>query len=44
MTYLGGHRYATLARSGLVAGEPDAIRRADALFSWDVLPTCADFF
>jgi predicted acetyltransferase len=44
MIYLGGHRFAALARSGLVTGEPEAIRRADALFSWDIMPTCADFF
>jgi predicted acetyltransferase len=44
MTYLGGHRFATLARSGLVTGNPEAIRRADALFTWDVPPICPDFF
>jgi hypothetical protein len=44
MTYLGGHRFTTLARGGLVSGSADAIRRADALFNWDVLPTCPDFF
>jgi predicted acetyltransferase len=44
MTYLGGHRFTTLARGGLASGSQDAIRRADAIFNWDVLPTCTDFF
>jgi predicted acetyltransferase len=44
MTYLGGHRFATLARSGLVTGSAEAIHRADALFACDPLPYCPDFF
>ncbi len=35
MVYLGGHRFATLARSGLISGSAEAIRQADALFTWD---------
>lgn len=44
MTYLGGHRFTALVRGGLLSGSADALRRADALFNWDVLPTCPDFF
>jgi predicted acetyltransferase len=44
MTYLGGHRFRTLAKGGHLSGSSDALRRADALFNWDVLPTCTDFF
>jgi predicted acetyltransferase len=44
MVYLGGHRFAALARSGLVTGTPEALRRADALFTWDPLPWCQELF
>ena len=42
--YLGGHRFKTLARAGVVRGTPDALRRADALFSWDRAPWCPEVF
>jgi predicted acetyltransferase len=44
MVYLGGHRFTTLAKSGLITGSSDSLRRADALFSWEPLPFCPDFF
>ena len=42
--YLGGARLSLLARAGRLEGEPAALRLADALFGWDVLPWCADQF
>lgn len=42
--YLGGNRFLTLARAGRVAGEPAALRRADAMFRWDPLPWCPEVF
>jgi predicted acetyltransferase len=44
MAYLGGHRFGTLGRCGLITGSPDALRRADALFTWDPLPWCQEQF
>jgi predicted acetyltransferase len=44
MVYLGAHRFGTLARAGLVLGSPEALRRADALFTWDPLPWCQELF
>lgn len=44
MVYLGGHRFGTLAKSGLITGSAEALRRADALFAWDPLPWCAEQF
>lgn len=44
MAYLGGHRFSTLEKSGLVKGTPESLRRADSLFAWDPLPWCSDFF
>jgi predicted acetyltransferase len=44
MVYLGGHRFGTLARSGLITGSREALRRADALFTWGPLPWCAEQF
>ncbi|HUE16145.1 MAG TPA: GNAT family N-acetyltransferase [Planctomycetaceae bacterium] len=44
MVYLGGHRFVTLGRCGLITGCPDALRRADALFTWNPLPWCAEQF
>jgi predicted acetyltransferase len=44
MAYLGGHRFGTLAGSGLVKGSREALQRADALFAWDPLPWCPEFF
>ena len=43
-TYLGAVRFATLARAGLVQGEPDAVRRADAMFAWDPVAFCPFVF
>jgi predicted acetyltransferase len=44
MVYLGGHRFSALERSGLVTGAPEALHRADALFTWDPLPWCQELF
>jgi predicted acetyltransferase len=44
MVYLGGHRFATLARSGLISGSPEAIRQADVLFPSDPLPASPEYF
>jgi hypothetical protein len=44
MAYLGGHRFGTLGRCGLITGSPDALRRADALFTWDPRPWCQEQF
>jgi len=44
MLYLGGHRASALAKSGLVTGSPEALARADALFTWDPLPWCPEIF
>jgi predicted acetyltransferase len=38
--YLGGARLSTLRRAGRVEGDDEALRRADAMFSWDVAPWC----
>jgi predicted acetyltransferase len=42
--YLGGVRFQTLARTGRVRGTPDALRRADAMFTWDPLPWTPEIF
>lgn len=42
--YLGGHRFADLARAGLVQGTAEALKRADALFAWDSPPWCQEIF
>jgi predicted acetyltransferase len=42
--YLGGHRFYDLARAGMVKGESDALRRADAMFAWHRLPWCQEIF
>jgi predicted acetyltransferase len=42
--YLGGVRFSVLQRAGRVDGEPNAIRRADAMFAWDPLPWCPTVF
>jgi predicted acetyltransferase len=44
MVYLGGHRFATLARSGLISGSPEAIRQADGMFTWDPMPSSPEYF
>jgi len=42
--YLGGTRFAALARAGRVNGDASAIARADAMFAWDPLPWCPEIF
>jgi predicted acetyltransferase len=42
--YLGGQRLQALARAGLVTGAAAALRRADAMFTWDPRPWCAEVF
>jgi predicted acetyltransferase len=42
--YLGGTRFAALARAGRVNGEASAIARADAMLAWDPLPWCPEIF
>ena len=42
--FLGGNRFQTLARAGLVEGSPEALRRADNLFAWDPAPWCPEVF
>jgi predicted acetyltransferase len=43
--YLGGIRFAVLARAGRVREErPGALARADAMFGWDPLPWCPHAF
>lgn len=42
--YLGGNRVSTLARAGRIAGDPEALARADLMFSWDRAPWCAEVF
>lgn len=42
--YLGGVRPSLLARAGRLSAEPDVLRRADAFFMADRLPTCITGF
>lgn len=42
--YLGGVRFQTLAHSGRVCGSPEALARADAMFTWDPLPWTPEIF
>lgn len=42
--YLGGHPVRQLARAGLITGSPEAIHKADALFSWTIKPWCQEVF
>jgi predicted acetyltransferase len=42
--YLGGNRVLTLARAGRIEGDPEAIRRTDAMFLWDRAPWCQEVF
>jgi predicted acetyltransferase len=42
--YLGGVRPSALAQAGWIRGEPAALARADAMFSWDRLPWCPEIF
>jgi len=41
---LGGVPLRTLARAGRVEGDASALARADAMFSWDPAPWCAEVF
>ena len=42
--YLGGTALQTLARAGRVRGDADALRLADAMFSWQPMPWCPEVF
>lgn len=42
--YLGGSKPSELARAGRLQGDRAALRRADAIFSWDVAPWCPEVF
>jgi len=42
--YLGGRQLWSLARAGRVHGTGDAIRKADAMFSWDPAPWTTSVF
>ena len=43
--YLGGVRFDTLRQAGrIIENEPGAVRRADALFTWDPPPWCPEMF
>jgi predicted acetyltransferase len=42
--YLGGARWTSLAAAGQVHGTPEALQRADFLFSWHQPPWCCERF
>jgi predicted acetyltransferase len=42
--YLGGARLTALRRAGRVEGDWSALRRADAMFTWDPAPWCPEVF
>jgi predicted acetyltransferase len=42
--YMGGVRLNVLAAAGRVAGSPEDVRRADAMFSWHPAPWCQEIF
>ncbi len=42
--YLGGTSLRALGRAGTLDGSPDALRRADEMFTWDPPPFCANVF
>jgi predicted acetyltransferase len=42
--YLGAYRLRDLAHSGVVRGTPEALARADAMFTWDPPPWCQEIF
>lgn len=42
--YLGGQRFRSLARAGLVRGSAEALERADAMFTWDPAPWIPEIF
>lgn len=43
-TYLGGITFSDLARAGRIEGDPEALRRADLMFGWDIKPWCPEVF
>jgi predicted acetyltransferase len=44
-TFLGGVQFRSLRRAGrVVEGTAGALERADAMFTWDPPPWCADLF
>lgn len=42
--YLGGIRFQALAHAGRVEGPPEALHRADAMFTWSRLPYIGEIF
>lgn len=42
--YLGGNGFQTLARAGRIEGSPQALARADAMFTWHPVPWCPEIF
>lgn len=42
--YLGGRDLTTLHRAGLVAGNDEDVRRANAMFRWPLAPWCPEVF
>ncbi len=42
--YLGGTRLQGLREAGRVSGDPQVLRRADAMFGWHPLPWCPEVF
>jgi predicted acetyltransferase len=44
VVYLGGVRFQTLAHTGRLCGTPEALKRADAMFTWDPMPWTPEIF
>jgi len=42
--YLGGMSFRQMARAGRVDGDPEALARADRMFTWDPPPWCPQVF
>ncbi|MDF1595887.1 MAG: GNAT family N-acetyltransferase [Acidimicrobiia bacterium] len=42
--YLGGGSFSLYQQAGRVHGSPEAVRRADTMFSWHVEPWCPHYF
>ncbi len=42
--YLGDGTFRLLHDAGLVEGDPEAIRRADLMFGWEIRPWCPHYF
>ena len=42
--YLGGGSFSLYQQVGRVHGSPEAVRRADTMFSWHVEPWCPHYF